>query len=74
MTGGFVLPIRVRPSSMRGKGSGSSNQALIEPARAEVWPTGDPDIMTSNSFEALPLAAPIQRALADRQYTTPSPI
>jgi ATP-dependent RNA helicase RhlE len=30
--------------------------------------------MTPNTFEALPLAAPIQRALAERQYTTPSPI
>jgi ATP-dependent RNA helicase RhlE len=30
--------------------------------------------MTPNTFEALPLAAPIQRALAERNYTTPSPI
>ncbi len=30
--------------------------------------------MTPNTFEALPLAAPIQRALTDRGYTTPSPI
>ncbi len=30
--------------------------------------------MTPNTFEALPLAAPIQQALADRGYTTPSPI
>ncbi|MFC7338885.1 DEAD/DEAH box helicase [Haloferula chungangensis] len=30
--------------------------------------------MTPNTFEALPLAAPIQRALAERKYTTPSPI
>ncbi|GAA5483499.1 DEAD/DEAH box helicase [Haloferula sargassicola] len=30
--------------------------------------------MTPNTFEALPLAAPLQRALADRGYTTPSPI
>ncbi|MEM9238023.1 MAG: DEAD/DEAH box helicase, partial [Verrucomicrobiota bacterium] len=30
--------------------------------------------MTPNSFEALPLAAPIQRALSERDYTTPSPI
>jgi len=30
--------------------------------------------MTPNTFEALPLAAPIQRALAERGYTTPSPI
>lgn len=30
--------------------------------------------MTPTPFEALPLAAPIQRALAERGYTTPSPI
>ncbi|MDX1679170.1 MAG: DEAD/DEAH box helicase [Akkermansiaceae bacterium] len=30
--------------------------------------------MTPTPFEALPLAAPLQRALADRGYTTPSPI
>ncbi|MBB5351690.1 ATP-dependent RNA helicase RhlE [Haloferula luteola] len=30
--------------------------------------------MNPTSFEALPLAAPIQRALAERGYTTPSPI
>ncbi len=30
--------------------------------------------MTPNTFEALPLAAPLQRALAERGYTTPSPI
>ncbi len=30
--------------------------------------------MTPTSFEALPLAAPIQRALTERGYTTPSPI
>ncbi len=30
--------------------------------------------MTPNCFEALPLAAPLQRALAERGYTTPSPI
>ena len=30
--------------------------------------------MTSNTFAALPLAAPIQRALSERNYTTPSPI
>jgi len=30
--------------------------------------------MTSNTFEALPLAAPIQRALSERNYITPSPI
>lgn len=30
--------------------------------------------MTPKPFEALPLAAPIQRALAQRGYTTPSPI
>ncbi len=30
--------------------------------------------MTPNSFEALPLAAPLQRALSERAYTTPSPI
>ena len=30
--------------------------------------------MTPNTFEALPLAAPLQRALSERQYTTPSPI
>jgi len=30
--------------------------------------------MTPKPFEALPLAAPIQRALAERGYTTPSPI
>ncbi len=30
--------------------------------------------MTPNTFEALPLAAPIQRALAEREYTTPTPI
>ena len=30
--------------------------------------------MTPKTFEALPLAAPIQRALAQRGYTTPSPI
>lgn len=30
--------------------------------------------MTPNTFEALPLAAPIQRALTERKYTTPSPI
>jgi len=30
--------------------------------------------MTPTTFEALPLAAPIQRALAERNYTTPSPI
>ena len=30
--------------------------------------------MTPNTFEALPLAAPIQRALAERGYTLPSPI
>jgi ATP-dependent RNA helicase RhlE len=30
--------------------------------------------MTPNTFEALPLAAPIQRALAERKYTTPTPI
>lgn len=32
------------------------------------------DNMTPNTFEALPLAAPIQRALAERKYTIPSPI
>ncbi|MGJ8648763.1 MAG: DEAD/DEAH box helicase [Opitutaceae bacterium] len=30
--------------------------------------------MTETTFEALPLATPIQRALADKEYTTPSPI
>lgn len=30
--------------------------------------------MSPTSFEALPLAAPIQRALAEREYTVPSPI
>lgn len=30
--------------------------------------------MTISSFEALPLAAPIQRVLQELQYTTPSPI
>jgi ATP-dependent RNA helicase RhlE len=30
--------------------------------------------MTPNTFAALPLAAPIQRALSERKYTTPSPI
>ncbi|MDA0766038.1 MAG: DEAD/DEAH box helicase [Verrucomicrobia bacterium] len=30
--------------------------------------------MTPNTFEALPLAAPIQRALTERNYTIPSPI
>jgi ATP-dependent RNA helicase RhlE len=30
--------------------------------------------MIPNTFDALPLAAPIQRALAERGYTTPSPI
>ncbi len=30
--------------------------------------------MTPNTFEALPLAAPIQLALTERGYTTPSPI
>jgi ATP-dependent RNA helicase RhlE len=30
--------------------------------------------MTPNTFEALPLAAPIQRALTERKYITPSPI
>ncbi|MDP4878491.1 MAG: DEAD/DEAH box helicase, partial [Opitutales bacterium] len=30
--------------------------------------------MTETTFEALPLATPIQRALADKGYTTPSPI
>lgn len=30
--------------------------------------------MTPNTFEALPLAAPIQRALKERNYTTPTPI
>lgn len=30
--------------------------------------------MTPKTFEALPLAAPIQRAITDRGYTTPSPI
>jgi ATP-dependent RNA helicase RhlE len=30
--------------------------------------------MTPNTFEALPLAAPIQRALTESKYTTPSPI
>lgn len=30
--------------------------------------------MTTTSFEALPLAAPLQRALRDLNYTTPSPI
>lgn len=30
--------------------------------------------MTEMSFEALPLAAPIQRALSEKGYTTPSPI
>ena len=30
--------------------------------------------MTPNTFEALPLAAPIQRAISERKYTTPSPI
>ncbi len=30
--------------------------------------------MTEATFEALPLAAPLQRALAERGYTTPSPI
>lgn len=30
--------------------------------------------MTTTTFEALPLAAPIQRALAERNYTQPSPI
>lgn len=32
------------------------------------------DIMTSTTFADLPLAAPIQRALADRGYEIPSPI
>lgn len=30
--------------------------------------------MTPNTFEALPLVAPIQRALTERGYTTPTPI
>ena len=30
--------------------------------------------MTPTTFEALPLAAPIQRALTERNYTTPTPI
>ena len=30
--------------------------------------------MTPTTFEALPLAAPIQRALTERDYTTPTPI
>jgi len=35
---------------------------------------GQQNNMTPHTFEALPLAAPIQRALAERNYTTPSPI
>lgn len=53
----------------------SGSPFLIEhPPRHHQGSPGHFKIMTSNTFEALPLAAPIQRALTERNYTTPSPI
>ncbi len=57
------------------KGSRFIPTSFIEPPRAVSWPRGIIQYdMTPNTFEALPLAAPIQRALAERGYTFPSPI
>ncbi len=44
------------------------------PAPKAFLPTGTLKNMTQTSFEELALAAPIKRALAEQNYSTPSPI
>lgn len=47
---------------------------LIETSPGTFYESRAPYYMTPATFEALPLAAPIQRALTERKYTTPTPI
>ncbi len=53
---------------------GSQQHTLIEirPRATNRLPGTPP--MTPNTFEAMPLAAPLQRAITESGYTTPTPI
>ena len=59
---------------MRGKVPGFTENNLIDLPPVPRLPPPGPTTMTPDTFAALPLAAPIQRALAERGYTQPSPI